>query len=131
MADLRCAGAKWGHSRQLPVVLQLILQLGEVLDDALALLGLLLVGHSAHSSVEVINGTGLYLLAQALLTGGRVLTMMTGHRSLAETEAKLEGSEVKYWAVRVQLSARNKDNLPTYEFADRIPSFVLFFLCLQ
>lgn len=57
-----------------------------------------------------------------------MLTIMTGHRSLAEIEAKLERSEVRYWAGRRQLSVHNKDDRPTYEFSDRIPSFMLFFL---
>lgn len=43
------------------------------------------------------------------LPAGDMLTIMTGHRSLAETEAKLEASEVRYWATRVSsLGARKR-----------------------
>ena len=47
----------------MPVVLQLILQLGKVLDDALSFLGLFLVGHAEHGAVEVINGASLKLIS--------------------------------------------------------------------
>lgn len=49
-----------GHLRQLPVVLQLILQRRQLLDDALPLLGLLCIGDRAHCAGQVINGTGLH-----------------------------------------------------------------------
>jgi hypothetical protein len=48
------------HLRQLPVVLQLILQRRQLLDDALPLLGLLCIGDRAHCAGQVINGTSLH-----------------------------------------------------------------------
>jgi hypothetical protein len=48
-----------GDLRQLPVVLKLILQFGELLNDALALLCLLIIRDLNHSPVKVINGTSL------------------------------------------------------------------------
>lgn len=40
-------------------MLQFIFQLGQVLNNGLALFPLLLVGHVAHGTVEVIDGAGL------------------------------------------------------------------------
>lgn len=40
-------------------MLQLILQLREVLDDAFSLLSLLAVGNLAHCAVQIVNSTGL------------------------------------------------------------------------
>lgn len=40
-------------------MLNFIFELGEVLDNSLALFALLLVGHVAHGPMKVINGTGL------------------------------------------------------------------------
>lgn len=129
MADLRCAGAKWNHSRQLPVVLQLILQLSKFLDDVFAFLRLLLLGHGANGSVQVVNCTSLGTLAQLLSSAGRMLTIMTGHRSLAETEAKLERSEVKYWAGRCQPCAQQRRSTSLRVFGSN-SILKLFFLRL-
>lgn len=76
-------------------MLKLILQFRKVLNDALALLCLLLVSHHANGPVEIINSTSLGKLAIDLPTIRDILTMMMGHRSLAETEAKLDESEVR------------------------------------
>lgn len=55
-------------------------------------------GHQWHQSRVVTH-------IQQLIPGLSIvcckLTMMTGHRSLAEIEAKLELSEVRYWAAQV------------------------------
>jgi len=40
-------------------MLQFIFQLGQVLNNSLALFPLLLVGHVTDGSVEVVDGTGL------------------------------------------------------------------------
>lgn len=47
------------NSRQLPIMLYLVFKFGQVLDDSFSLFALLLVGHVAHGTVKVINGTGL------------------------------------------------------------------------
>ena len=47
------------NSRQLSIMLDFIFELGEVLDDCFSLFALLLVGHVAHGTMKVINGTGL------------------------------------------------------------------------
>lgn len=51
--------------------------------------------------------------------------MITGHRSLAEIEAKLDGSEVRYWAAGI-LAPRESaaSRALTYESWGRIPFWV-------
>lgn len=90
-------------SRQLPVVLQLIFERCEVSDDGFSFLTLLLVGYIGDAAVQIINGTSLYerSISQGLYCDNwdRMMhTRMTGQRSWAETEAKLDLSEVRYCA---------------------------------
>lgn len=42
------------------VVLKLVVQFGNLFDDAFALLYLLVISHIFHSPVQIINGTSLY-----------------------------------------------------------------------
>lgn len=59
------------YSRQLPIVLQLILQCRKLLDNALALFLLCFVIHRSHSSVKIVNGAGLEQSADnSPVTGG-------------------------------------------------------------
>jgi len=71
-----------------------------LLNNGLTLLGLLVIVNGPNGTVEVINSTSLGTRSAFGVTGMplRIHTRMTGHRSLAETEAKLEESEVRYWA---------------------------------
>lgn len=71
-----------GDLRQLSVVLKLIVQCGELRDDALAFLCLLIIRHIAHSPVEIINGTSLSKSAIELrhIVYPKAPTTMTGHR---------------------------------------------------
>jgi hypothetical protein len=47
------------YSRKLSVMLKFIFQLSQVGDNALALIGLLVIVHAYNRTVEVINGTSL------------------------------------------------------------------------
>ena len=53
----QCEGSK--DSRKLPVMLKFILQLSQVGDNALALMGLLIIAHTYNRTVKVVNGTSL------------------------------------------------------------------------
>lgn len=83
-------------------MLQLIFQRCQFPDETLPLgTLLLLVGRDiADGSVEIVNGTGLSFHEPIILFVFRKvkkkLTTMTGHRSRAETEAKLVSSDVVY-----------------------------------
>jgi hypothetical protein len=48
------------YLRQLPVVLQLILQRRQLLNNALSFLSLLGIGHRIHRPSQIINGASLY-----------------------------------------------------------------------
>lgn len=99
------------HIRQLSVVLQFVFQGRELLDDGLAFFALFLVCHIADGAVEVVNGAGLgskHISGIILRQGEGALTIMTGQRSWAEVEAKLDLSEVKYCAAMAGLAWQKK-----------------------
>ena len=79
--------------RQLAVVLDLVLQAGERLEDLLALVRGLGVLRGRDGPVDVVDGAGLGMSAekrppQSWAERFEALTMMMGHRSRAEVEAK-------------------------------------------
>lgn len=90
-------------------MLQLVVQGSQPLDDALALLALLLVGDIGDGTVQVVDCACLLTVSKQCKLKAICLlekpTRMTGHLSWAETEAKVHLSEVKYWAAAVSREA--------------------------
>lgn len=88
-------------------MLYLVFELGQVLDNTLALFALLLVGLVAHGAMQVVDRASLSRQIQHTSTfpprsqrkDTLFLTRITGHRSCADTYAKLDLSEVRYSAM--------------------------------
>jgi hypothetical protein len=116
-------------SRQRPVMLQLVVQGSQPLDDALALLALLLVGDIGDGAVQVVDCACLLTVSKQCKLKAICLpeepTRMTGHLSWDETEAKVHLSEVKYWAAAVSREAaaetETKTKAETYGSWGRAP----------
>lgn len=97
--DLTRSMSRWakGGVRQLAVVEDLVLEVGELLDDLLALGLLLHVVGLGNGTVDVVNGASLLQSEVILSKAEKVLTRMTGQRLRTESLAKDVGSEVTDW----------------------------------
>lgn len=84
-------------------MLQLIFESCEAPNDRFPFLTLLLVGYIGNAAVQIINRASLYMkcISRGMYCNSldcKEHTKMTGQRSWAETEAKLDLSEVRYCA---------------------------------
>ena len=94
-----------GGVRQLAVVEDLVLEVGELLDDLLALGLLLSVVDLGDGTVDVVDGLCLPRVRNACCWDQiSILTKMTGQRLRTESLAKDVGSEVMDWAVGTSVS---------------------------